>query len=62
MDWRCVGYWHCDFVPYQGIYWHDYTYQGTVGTTGTDLILDNNALATSQTINVTVFTFTDRDA
>jgi hypothetical protein len=26
------------------------------------LILDNNALATSQTINVTVFTFTDRDA
>jgi hypothetical protein len=36
--------------------------QGTVGTTGTDLILDNNVLAASQTINVTVFTFTDGNA
>jgi hypothetical protein len=36
--------------------------QGTVGTTGTDLILDNNVLAIGQTINVTVFTFTDGNA
>lgn len=36
--------------------------QGTAGTTGTDLILDNNVLAVGQTINVTVFTFTDGNA
>ena len=36
--------------------------QGTVGTTGTDLILDNNVLAVSQTINVTTFTFSDANA
>jgi hypothetical protein len=36
--------------------------QGTVGTTGADLILDNNVLAASQTINVTIFTLTDGNA
>jgi hypothetical protein len=36
--------------------------QGTVGTSGTDLVLDNNVLATSQTINITTFTFTDGNA
>jgi hypothetical protein len=36
--------------------------QGTAGTAGTDLILDNNVLAVGQTINVTVFTFTDGNA
>jgi hypothetical protein len=36
--------------------------QGTVGTTGTDLILDNNVLASAQTINITTFSFTDGNA
>jgi hypothetical protein len=36
--------------------------QGTVGTSGTDLVLDNNVLANSQTINITTFTFTDGNA
>jgi len=36
--------------------------QGTGGTTGTDLVLDNAVLANGQTINVTVFTFTDGNA
>lgn len=36
--------------------------QGTVGTTGTDLVLDNNVLATSQTINITTFALTDANA
>ena len=30
--------------------------QGTVGTSGTDMILDNNVIASGQTINVTAFT------
>ena len=36
--------------------------QGTVGISGSDLNLDNNVLATSQTINITTFTFTDGNA
>jgi len=36
--------------------------QGTVGMSGADLILDNNNLQSGQTINVTVFTFTDGNA
>ena len=30
--------------------------QGTVGTSGADMILDNNVIASGQTINVTAFT------
>ena len=36
--------------------------QGTVGMSAADLILDNNSLQSGQTINVTVFTFTDGNA
>ena len=36
--------------------------QGTVGISGSYLNLDNNVLATSQTINITTFTFTDGNA
>jgi hypothetical protein len=32
--------------------------QGTVGTSGTDMIIDNTSIATSQTINITAFSKT----
>ena len=36
--------------------------QGTVGTSGTDMTLDNTSIATSQVVNVNSFTLTDANA
>lgn len=36
--------------------------QGNVGTSATDLVLDNNVVAVNQTITITAFTLTDGNA
>ena len=36
--------------------------QGTVGTSGTDMIIDNTSIASGQTITVSTFTLTDANA
>jgi hypothetical protein len=36
-------------------------YQGTLGETGTDMIIDNSNIATSQVVTVTTFTITQPD-
>jgi hypothetical protein len=36
--------------------------QGTVGTTATDLVLDNNVIAAGQTVTITTFTLTDANS
>jgi len=36
--------------------------QGTVGTSGTDMIVDNASIAVSQTVTVNTFTLTDANA
>jgi hypothetical protein len=36
--------------------------QGTVGTSGTDMIIDNTSIAVSQTVNITGWTFTEPGA
>jgi hypothetical protein len=36
--------------------------QGTVGTSGTDLVLDNNVIASGQTVTITGFTLTDANS
>ena len=36
--------------------------QGTVGTSGTDMIIDNTSIAVSQTVNITAWTFNEPGA
>jgi len=36
--------------------------QGTVGTSGTDMIIDNTSIASGQTVTVSTFTLTDANA
>jgi hypothetical protein len=36
--------------------------QGTVGTSGTDMIIDNTSIAASQAVNITGWTFTEPGA
>lgn len=36
--------------------------QGTVGTSGTDMIVDNTSIAVGQTVNITGWTFTEPGA
>ena len=36
--------------------------QGTVGTSGTDLVLDNTSINSGQTVTITAFTLTDGNA